>query len=498
MKSYLKIIFITVCLLPLSMLNATPPFFPPNAFFEMFSTSPHFNLEGNNTIRFPIHCIGYTVNGGAAMTLFGDSRLFFFTNSSGFGGNLAWPQEKRADNIIDATLRPDDLSSAYVLNNDELNPVNKGGKVYQQSYPGKTAKEMVGLLKYCNEINYLTTWRSIGPTFIHAGGNDIIGGMRQLFKLEGQAKLYMWLIALVTNPFGFISDLINGRTNNYTELWWVWQSELLVEDSVLSTTTLTYQVVRDNGRPVVVSIPAIAWATDSLAEHPDQIFDGKRMLRMGFIFTAFAGRLAAKLGQEFGAYMLGDNPLISIEDSFPFSFDPANYNLAAADAVHFSPIGQRRWGSHIAKVLAIKNILSMNEAIRGTLEIGKRIDAKAIANGVDQFEAFSIEPTLIGTTGAYKEFVRYVVWPFFPYLVRVYARNNGDAFWVPDKFLNLYQSVGETNSSLGYPTSDPYWHGPFMLDMRQNFENGCMNIGLANSPLSYPQIYSQEVCDANP
>ncbi|WP_210415376.1 hypothetical protein [Leptospira gomenensis] len=51
----------------------------------------------------------------------------------------------------------------------------------------------------------------------------------------------------------------------------------------------------------------------------------------------------------------------------------------------------------------------MNESIRGTLEIGKRIDAKAIANGVDQFEAFSIEPTMINTTGVYKEFVRYVV-----------------------------------------------------------------------------------------
>ncbi|XDD52540.1 hypothetical protein AB3N59_20195 (plasmid) [Leptospira sp. WS92.C1] len=496
MKYFYKIIITLICLFPLGYLSATPPLFHP--FYEMYSFSPHFNLEGNNTIRLPIHCTGHFVNGNAAMTLLGDSRLYYFTGYSGFGGNILNPQEQPAPLIFRGQLRADDESSAFVLDTTANHPINKNGIVYQQSYPGKTAKEMVGLLKYCNELNYLTTWRSVGPTFIHAGGNDIIGGMRQLFQLEGQAKMYMWLVALVTNPFGFISDLISGRTNNYVELWWIWQSELLVEDSVLSTNTLTYQVVRDNGKPVVVSIPAIAWATDNLMEHPDQITDGKRMLRLAFIFTAFAGRLAARLGQEFGIYMLGDNPLISIEDSFPMSFDPSNYNLGAFDAVHFSAIGQKRWGSHIAKVMALKNILSMNESIRGTLEIGKRIDAKAIINGVDQFEAFSIEPTMIGTTGAYKEFIRYVVWPFFPYLVRVYAKNNSEAYWVPDKFLTLYQSVGETNSSLGYPTSDPYWHGPFMLDMRQNFENGCMNIGLAGSPLSFPQIYSQEVCDANP
>ncbi|MGJ4748289.1 hypothetical protein ACQV5M_18150 [Leptospira sp. SA-E8] len=434
------------------------------------------NYNGTVSAGFPtdIYCDLSYINTDASFTMLGDSRIYGMLGHTPMYDPFT--NTTIATKIAQARLEPDNSSSSIIL--DINDPSFKGGRVFSQGFPGKKASDMIGTIRYCRKKPYIHWYRTVGPTVLHIGGNDINGGMDSLYKQEGQYWIFRWVLDFINNPWQFFLNIFTGSTDNFVEAWWLWNMEALARKSAYDTGAVAYAVAKDNVQPVMIVIPAIAW------HYKVGIPNSHELMRQLTVFVRFNSILLTEIAGLFAPYTIGPRPLISFQNMAELSFDPANYNVPI-DWVHFSDKGNTRWASGIAKMMVLKNWFPINPSV-GSLSPSNaaKIDDKARENGVSEIDILSSE-LQTGGTYYYKDFVRYAAWPFLPYLVRVYTRDTDTrAYWVSWDILSKYIEAGETNSTLGFPQSDVLLWGPFNWDRLIYFENGC----IIKYNITYPVI----------
>lgn len=419
------------------------------------------------------YCDLHYNNSDASFTMLGDSRIAVFLGHYPIYDPFA--TDVIAGRIRVARIDPDNNSSQLVINVDD--PSFSNGRVFSQGFHGKKARDMIGTIRYCRKKPYVHWYRTVGPTVLHIGGNDVNGGMKDLAKQEGDYKLFLWIFNLLHDPWEFLVGIFNGSSENYVEAWWMWQMEALARKSAYDAGAVAYSVAKDNAQPVMIVLPAIAWNYDV------GIPNSKVIMRQLTVFSRFNAILLGEIGAIFAPYMVGPRPLIIFENMIPFSFDPANYALPV-DWVHFSDKGNTRWASDLAKTMVVKGWFPVNPAIDISPSNTAKIDNNARKHGVSAVDILS-SPTIDGGGYYYKKFVKYALWPFFPYDIRVYTRDSdAEAYWLDFDMLGAYLAAGGTNSPLGFPTSDVLVTGPFGLDRIAYFENGC----LVKYNIAYPQV----------